>query len=91
MTAAAIVHFDYAVLIVPFEDPSAPINPSTALVLRFDPPSIGKAGKCSRGRNIGHYRWVSAVRVPFGAYTLDIEADEIILPITASRRAPTAP
>jgi hypothetical protein len=55
MTAAAIVHFDYAVLVVPFEDPSAPINPSTALVLRFDPPSIGKSRKLSGGWSIGHY------------------------------------
>jgi uncharacterized DUF497 family protein len=54
MTAAAIVHFDYAVLVVPFEDPAPPIDPSTTLVLRFDPPSIGKARKFFRSRNIGH-------------------------------------
>jgi hypothetical protein len=55
MTAAAIVHFDYAVLVVPFENPPSSIHPSTALVLRFDPPSIGKSRKLSGGRNIGHY------------------------------------
>ena len=54
MATAAIVHFDYAMLVVPFKDPSVPINPTTALVLRFNAPSIGKARKFFRGRNIGH-------------------------------------